>query len=812
MTNEPEPTGDHFVWFELFIDGFGSYTTRTRNTTGIYVSFANLRNEVKYTRKYIYTVSLIPKGVALADALVPLVEELQKLEDEGVEVEMYPTGERVRVHASIAYILSDHVQACSTIGHIGNNAIMNCRCCLVEKDDRCLFSKALLDHDMTRNEGVSAAQRRQMQWSLAGSKSKSQSKTINTEYGLYPESSPLSRILNVHGQIMPCVGHAIDLGLGERLVRSIIRNLTEDQVVVFKARLANIAWPRGWSAVTYAMLTKSGKLAQPMSTCRKMLMLAGYLLEGLVNPELIDLCMGLVKLRGMIMKRGHTDESVAATVTFGEKWIEDCLEVCTHEPYKLKMDLPNMHLLIEILVRFLPMTKDMRCTMTNRFEAWHAFNKQRMSRMKSNFGSEPETFALRQGVINHGLKFGLEGGGWGPLLAYRAGAGFKELIALSKARGKPFKLFETMDLTDKDVEKSKERELQTIEEDSEEKAVVNEEDGRGGDDLSQTADAMHFASEDDVSDVAETDDSDVNSEVDGSDGDGYGDGSEVDSDSGRNEESGNETGSESGSESGRVSGDDDDRAVRVKGSLILQGDWRHTKCVRVQVEDHVNKSVDDHEPTKAEMKLLQQSINEYYPKYPVSLAELDPGTITYKWVTGFRENTRRDQVFMNGDDVATISDTGTQYGTIQRCLELTLAETDRVYFFIFIRWYKKSDESKLKPNRPSPPILKNWKDNSKSWPITPESLLHRVWIVHNCVRMCHKVDTTRGVMAGTCPDPLSCICNSKCRPRPCCAIHPNGQCVDGECDQSDIVSKDCHNPELGEFLLFDSDWNFQDLL
>jgi hypothetical protein len=263
---------------------------------------------------------------------------------------------------------------------------------------------------------------------------------------------------------------------------------------------------------------------------------------------------------------------------------------------------------------------------------------------------------------------------------------------------------------------------------------------------------------------------------------------------------------ESGAEDG------EDRAVRVKGRVIIQGDWRHTKCVRIQVKDQVNKVIDDHQPTKAELKLLQESINEYYPKYCISLGELDRDAITYKWVTGFREHARRNQVYMNGDDIATISDTGNQYGTIQRCLELSVKDTDHVYFFIFIRWFKKLEESKLKPGRPSPPVLVDWEDNHKSWPITPASISHRVWIVHNCVRLCHKVDTTRGVMAGTCPDPLSCNCNSKCRLRPWCTIHTNGPCVDGECRDSDLIVKDWHNDLLGEYHLYDTDWNFQDLL
>ena len=727
---------------EIFIDGFGAYNTRTRTTTGVYISFANIRSKYKYTREYIYTYMVIPPGVELKEALAPLVADLKELEEHGMEVAMFPDGKMIRLFGAPAYILSDHVQACQTIGHCGNNSLKNCRCCMVDKKDRCVFDKSIIEHDHTRNTAVSRAQRAQMRIRMGANPSAFAKSCIQRLYGLYVDPSVFDTVLDVHQMTMPCVGHALDIGICKRLVIALLDAVRECDYHIFRARLEGIEWPRGWSKVTLGMITKTGRLAQPMSSYRKIAMMATQLFNGLVPQELLDLTMGMVKLRGMIMQEGHSLQSVAETQAYGKSWIEKAMALHRSGRYpNLKLDVPNMHLVIEILVRFLPLTMDMRCTGTNRFEGHHKKVKFLCSKIKQVVGGAPELYALRQEGVDVAVRNLFEGARYGPGLRQRIGSGFLQLYA--NRQTPTWALFNGLDLSDKELSLIGDR--------------VNVGDGGRG----RVAIRVHEEKE--LQAIVDVYEAAANDDPAGSDNE-----SEVHFE------------------------------VKEGEEVVIQENWNALWNIRVPARGKDYKIPDAHEPTLRELFLLQKSIDEYYAEDHVVLRDIDPCTIQYRWKHGFEDSSKTR--FMNGDFVAINERKERQYAQMMSSLEMTVR--GKIYFFIFLRWFKRIRGSTLLPDRVLPPVVEEFKLNPRSFPITPRHLLHEVYIVHNCVRYCNREIP--------CADPLRCRCNKKCKHYQWCLVHKKYTCPESCKPHFQTIDK--HHKDLHEYMVFDHEWNFQSIL
>ncbi len=102
-----------------------------------------------------------------------------------------------------------------------------------------------------------------------------------------------------------------------------------------------------------------------------------------------------------------------------------------HEKYResgLNLDVPNLHLLVESALRALPMIGDLRSALTNRYEAMHQINKQRISTVSFTTGSNPENFAIREAINDEAIQFVLDGGRWGPGLEFVASRAMRSRI------------------------------------------------------------------------------------------------------------------------------------------------------------------------------------------------------------------------------------------------------------------------------------------------------------------------------------------------------------------------------------------------
>ena len=369
----------------------------------------------------------------LTEVLAPIIQEIQEFETQGFDLQFLPGGPDCsrRVRGAIAYILSDHPQASDSSGHLGNNATMNCRICLTDKEDRTNFTTDILDHDVTRTNSQAATMRLQMKDALEIKNNSSRRKEQQKMYGLYVDPPILSQVVDVHQMIPPCVGHAMDLGILKVLIVAMIDRIEERNLDIFYTRLKCVPWPSGWSAVSPSSITANGKLSQPMSTVKKLAFASMNLFEGLVPVGLIDLTMRFLHLRGQMMRDGHTCESVKATQQMGQELFTGAVDLA--RSYGVQLDRPNFHLILECLIRFLPRFMDLRCTLTNRFESHHSINKKLLQSVKYSVGAAPESFALKVRAIEDAMLFLLDGGRYGDNLDLSVGPGVTEIMNPTKS-------------------------------------------------------------------------------------------------------------------------------------------------------------------------------------------------------------------------------------------------------------------------------------------------------------------------------------------------------------------------------------------
>ncbi len=110
-------------------------------------------------------------------------------------------------------------------------------------------------------------------------------------------------------------------------------------------------------------------------------------------------------------------------------WIASAKAI--HIKYKdsgLTLDVPNMHLLAETLLRGLPALRNMRWALTNDKEACHQVHKANISQVTYAIGGKPEMFAMKRFYEHEGHDFVKSGGRWGDHLEHVASRELQDLL------------------------------------------------------------------------------------------------------------------------------------------------------------------------------------------------------------------------------------------------------------------------------------------------------------------------------------------------------------------------------------------------
>ena len=129
----------------------------------------------------------------------------------------------------------------------------------------------------------------------------------------------------------------------------------------------------------------------------------------------------------------------AQTQAFAEQWVALAMALeIEHKDEELKLDSPNFHLLIEVVIRQLPILRDMSQSMTNRYEAMHKFNKKKIGSVHSTVGSTAVNFVIKESIQSEALSFVFNSGRWGINLEHQ---GSSTLMKLKENRKKSNKVF-----------------------------------------------------------------------------------------------------------------------------------------------------------------------------------------------------------------------------------------------------------------------------------------------------------------------------------------------------------------------------------
>lgn len=132
-------------------------------------------------------VMLIPPGVDFYEALHPIRQELQKLEN-GVNVKtITEDGElkTIKVTVAISCLIGDHPQGNEYCRCMSMTANHPCRKCSVRKGNLLMFDPGVVEYDRTRTVLQTDTIQQQMESELKEAKNKEAHKrTIPTKYGI----------------------------------------------------------------------------------------------------------------------------------------------------------------------------------------------------------------------------------------------------------------------------------------------------------------------------------------------------------------------------------------------------------------------------------------------------------------------------------------------------------------------------------------------------------------------------------------------------------------------------------------------------
>jgi len=115
--------------YQLFIDGFGLYRSVYRSLMGIYLIPACLQASERAKISNVYPLTLGPHGSNFPDVISSLTG-LTAL-DQGMELDITGTGQRVRISAFCLAFLGDMPQQQDNAGFKRPTAVRSCRQCLV---------------------------------------------------------------------------------------------------------------------------------------------------------------------------------------------------------------------------------------------------------------------------------------------------------------------------------------------------------------------------------------------------------------------------------------------------------------------------------------------------------------------------------------------------------------------------------------------------------------------------------------------------------------------------------------------------------
>lgn len=126
---------DPYVWLNFYIDKFDSAGKNAKSTEAVYMEIANVDSRFSGGQEFVFTITLLPAGCALAEAWEPVRVELARLVKHGVS--LYDCFHNVNraVGVGVAGLIGDHMQQVVSTRTFGPVGTLNSRACVGRKDE-----------------------------------------------------------------------------------------------------------------------------------------------------------------------------------------------------------------------------------------------------------------------------------------------------------------------------------------------------------------------------------------------------------------------------------------------------------------------------------------------------------------------------------------------------------------------------------------------------------------------------------------------------------------------------------------------------
>jgi hypothetical protein len=423
----PITKGDKVFWIQLFIDKYHSFNSQsTVSYNGIYCQWGNFSTALRGSQATVHTLAILPPGANLIEFMVHFAKDLEVL-TVGHSFWNPLTNKEENVQACMGLLIADSMQAYENTSHMGNNASRSSRVSWLKTEDRESTTEDILDHTMTRRWKQTLVvykqqEREEILFKILDNLDKQ--KKIRQKSGidhLYKSFITLLKSVPVDPHISGNyeIHHLLDAGYFALLSRFLMTTFTAAERKVVRARLENLAWPKGVTRPPLEWTTEFlPKKTMSWVHTRKFCMALMICGNGIstnkatvaVYDFFCDFCLWAFEVSGPVpMSRyDYLQKQCDALITTGV----DIIFIMKGGVKKRLFVRPNIQGLRELVYRVLPMLGNCGFMNSAVFEAHHKFARE----TTGQGGTRADLVAMTVlnerttiGAMARGLRWGLYG-------------------------------------------------------------------------------------------------------------------------------------------------------------------------------------------------------------------------------------------------------------------------------------------------------------------------------------------------------------------------------------------------------------------
>jgi hypothetical protein len=358
---------DAMVYFQIYVDGFRTWLSRSGNVTGIYMSLCQLPIEMLNRSENVNLVSLVPAGVDVMEVLRVVSDDISRLHSTPVKLWLADpinglNGRWIRIQPVFAFLKGDTPQRAVYTSTSGSTGSQLCHACNSS-------ASTFIDAFKLTQQRRSMAQWRRVKSLIGACKTSRQVNNIRMRFGytraglsvsqktIKPKELTLQQNclmeipqFNLYDCCPVDPSHTIWYGLIMYTLQ-LFRNRVFDTAtrIIFDQRLLLYPWPRGMPRVTFNV--GSPKLKRwSMSIYKQIALILPALFWKLIDDDDFDTILDIMDIVQFYAASSYTisnarEVAIKAVATFGK--------IVRRFPHdgtaSINVKKPTMHMVLEYL-------------------------------------------------------------------------------------------------------------------------------------------------------------------------------------------------------------------------------------------------------------------------------------------------------------------------------------------------------------------------------------------------------------------------------------------------------------------------------